>query len=188
VARGVGLGLSIVERIARVLDHRIDLRSEPGRGSVFSVEAPRAAASAPAIPSEAPRTAVAPLAGLVVLAIDNEPSILEGMRALLGGWGCRVVTAAGITEAREAIAAGAEIPEVVIADYHLDQGDGLEAIAQLREALATDIPAMLVTADRSPTVRERASLINVHVLNKPVKPAALRALLAQWRATRVAAE
>jgi Na+/proline symporter/signal transduction histidine kinase len=189
VARGVGLGLSIVERIARVLDHRIDLRSEPGRGSVFSVEAPRAAAAAEtAVPSEAPRTPVAPLAGLVVLAIDNEPSILKGMRTLLGGWGCRVITAAGVNEALDAVAGGAEVPEVVIADYHLDEGDGLEAIARLREVLAADLPAMLVTADRSPAVREQASLINVHVLNKPVKPAALRALLAQWRATRVAAE
>ncbi|HEX2725995.1 MAG TPA: response regulator, partial [Beijerinckiaceae bacterium] len=132
--------------------------------------------------------AAAPLAGLVVLAIDNEPSILEGMRALLGGWDCRVITAAGLKEALDAVAAGADTPEVVIADYHLDEGDGLEAIARLRETLAADVPAMLVTADRSPTVRERAALINVHVLNKPVKPAALRALLAQWRATRVAAE
>jgi Na+/proline symporter/signal transduction histidine kinase len=189
VARGVGLGLSIVERIARVLDHPIALRSEPGRGSVFRIEAPLAlrapAAAAPLKPS---RTPAAPLAGLAVLAIDNEPAILDGMRTLLGGWGCQVITAASLQDAVAVLGAHANPPEVIIADYHLDEGDGLTAIAALRARLSVDVPAVLVTADRSLALRNEAHRLNVHVLNKPVKPAALRALLAQWRATRVAAE
>ena len=189
VARGLGLGLSIVERMARVLDHRITVRSEPGRGSLFRVEASLAApAAAATAPVKRPRTPAQPLAGLVVLAIDNEPAILLGMRTLLGGWGCEVVTAAGIDEALAALGAREDMPGVIIADFHLDEGDGLDAIAALRARLALEVPAVLVTADRSLALREQASARNVHVLNKPVKPAALRALLAQWRATRIAAE
>ncbi|MFL5128329.1 MAG: NahK/ErcS family hybrid sensor histidine kinase/response regulator [Microvirga sp.] len=187
VARGLGLGLSIVERVARVLDHPIALSSEPGRGSVFRVEVPIAAAQAPSVVAiRKPRGPATPLAGLTVLAIDNEPSILEGMRALLTGWGCEVITAASLDAAREAMAR--RLPEVIVADYHLDEGNGLEVVAALRRAYAAEIPAVLVTADRSPAVREAAAAATVHVLNKPLKPAALRALLAQWRATRVAAE
>jgi signal transduction histidine kinase/CheY-like chemotaxis protein len=189
IARGVGLGLSIVERIARVLDHPVSLRSEPGRGSVFRVEVPIARQlPATAAPRSAPRIPVMPLAGLTVLAIDNEPSILEGMRALLGGWGCQVVTAASLVEALDRLRGGAPVPEVIAADYHLDEGDGLQAVAALRATSGVDIPAVLLTADRSLALRNEAEDLQIHVLNKPVKPAALRALLAQWRATRVAAE
>jgi CheY-like chemotaxis protein/anti-sigma regulatory factor (Ser/Thr protein kinase) len=189
VARGVGLGLSIVERIARVLDHPISIRSEPGRGSMFRVEAPVAARQPAAIaPLQARRTSATPLAGLAVLAIDNEPAILEGMRTLLGGWGCQVVTAASLKEALDELSARRDMPGVIIADYHLDEGDGLQTIAALRAHLTSDVPALLITADRSLALREEAARVGVHVLNKPVKPAALRALLAQWRATRVAAE
>jgi CheY-like chemotaxis protein len=77
---------------------------------------------------------------------------------------------------------------VIVADYHLDEGDGLDAIQSLRQKAGIDLPAVLVTADRTPAVREAAAALDAHVLNKPVKPAALRALLAQWRASRVAAE
>jgi CheY-like chemotaxis protein len=161
----------------------------PGHGSVFRVEAPLAERQAPAVlPRETPRTPAAPLAGLAVLAIDNDPTILEGMRTLLGGWGCQVVTAAGTREAMHALEGREDRPGVIIADYHLDEGNGLEAVAALRTRLAADVPAVLITADRSLALREEAEKAGVNVLNKPVKPAALRALLAQWRATRIAAE
>jgi len=189
VARGLGLGLSIVERIARVLSHPLRLASEPGRGSTFSVELPVVApvAAQPA-PVEARPAALAPLAGLTVLAIDNEPAILDGMRILLQGWGCAVRTAASAEEACALLGDGPQ-PAVLIADYHLDEGaNGLDAIATVRACLGADVPAVLLTADRTPAVREEASARGVHVLNKPLKPAALRALLAQWRATRMAAE
>ncbi len=187
VARGLGLGLSIVERIGRVLEHPISLVSEAGRGSAFRVEVPLAAAQpAAAAPAETPRAPATPLAGLTVLAIDNEPAILDGMRALLGGWGCRVLTAGSAAEAVAAVASEGA-PQVIVADFHLDEGDGLQAIAAL-SALIGPTPAVLLTADRSRAVRDAASAQGVHVLNKPLKPAALRALLAQWRAVRIAAE
>ena len=185
VARGLGLGLSIVERAARLLDHPLALDSEPGRGSTFTLSVPRAPRAVPPA-AEAPRALDAPLAGLAVLAIDNEPAILDGMRALLGRWGCRVTPAGSLAEALGAVREAP--PAVILADYHLDEGDGLAAVAALRAALDAAVPAVLLTADRSPAVREAAEALGIHVLNKPLKPAALRALLAQWRATRVAAE
>jgi Na+/proline symporter/signal transduction histidine kinase len=188
-ARGLGLGLSIVERIARVLDHEVTLRSTVGKGSTFAVTLPTAAplpAAAPP-PSVAP-TRSAPLAGLRVVAIDNEPSIIEGMRVLLSGWGCTVITAASAQDAVAALRDAPEAPDVIIADYHLDEGDGLDAVVALRWKLGRELPAILLTADRSPAVRDAAFAKGVHVLHKPLKPAALRALLAQWRATRIAAE
>ncbi|GGK38635.1 hybrid sensor histidine kinase/response regulator [Salinarimonas ramus] len=187
VARGLGLGLSIVERIARVLDHKLDLASESGRGSRFSVLLPVVAPlPAMALPAEAPAAPAMPLAGLRVLAIDNEPAILEGMRTLLGGWGCRITVAASLDEATERLRAEPNGPDVVIADYHLDEGTGIEAIVALRWKLG-DLPAILLTADRTLPVRDEAAEKHIHVLNKPLKPAALRALLARWRAERRAA-
>ncbi len=187
-ARGLGLGLSIVERIGRVLDHKVSLRSAPGRGSTFAAELPVAAPlPASAARAEAMPTAAAPLAGLCVLAIDNEPAIIDGMRMLLGGWGCTVVTAAGLNDSLKHLKRRRQ-PDVIIADYHLDKGDGIEAIVALRWKLGRDLPAILLTADRSLAVREAATAKSIHVLHKPLKPAALRALLAQWRATRIAAE
>ncbi|HEX2554564.1 MAG TPA: NahK/ErcS family hybrid sensor histidine kinase/response regulator [Microvirga sp.] len=186
VARGLGLGLSIVERIGRVLDHPVTLMSKPGRGSVFRVAVPIAALPATVAPPDAPRAPLAPLAGLKVLALDNEPAIQEGMRTLLTGWGCEVATASDLAGALAAFEAG--IPEAILADYHLDDGNGLDAIAALREAAGRPLPALLLTADRTLAVRDAATAMDVHVLGKPVKPAALRALLVQWRASRAAAE
>ena len=120
-----------------------------------------------------------------MLVLENEPSILEGMRTLLTRWSCKVLLARDLDEALAAVRDGA--PEAILADYHLDEGNGLDAIAALREASGYT-PAVLLTADRSLAVREAAAALEVQVLNKPVKPAALRALLVQWRASRVAAE
>ena len=188
-AHGLGLGLSIVERLGRVLGHRIGLRSWPGKGSVFSVELP----AAPVLPAALARAASGPerhqpLAGLVVMAIDDEPRILEGMTVLLEGWGCQVLAASGLKQA-EALAASRRLaPQVLIADYHLGPELGIDVIVQLRWKFGPGLPAILLTADRSQSVRLEAELKDIVLLNKPIKPAALRALLAQWHVTRVAAE
>jgi signal transduction histidine kinase/CheY-like chemotaxis protein len=189
VARGVGLGLSIVERIARVLDCEVALKSNIGRGSRFSVEVPRAiAAVGEPIAHAVPRKVAGQLAGTVVLCIDNERAILDGMQILLGGWGCRVLKAADLAEALAAIEGSGHQPDGLLVDYHLDAGNGVVAISELRRRHRNDLPAILVTADRSAYVREEARAAGVHVLNKPVKPASLRALITQWRVQRVAAE
>jgi CheY-like chemotaxis protein len=193
VARGVGLGLSIVERIARVLDCEVALKSVVGSGSRFSVEVPRgkAVASEPAVHG-AKRPHPGRLADTVVLCIDNDRSILDGMEKLLGGWGCRVLTAADLTEALAAIEARGLEPDGLLVDYHLDGGNGIGAISELRRRFGRQdgatLPAILITADRSARVRDEAGAEGVHLLNKPLKPASLRALIMQWRVQRVAAE
>ncbi len=189
VARGVGLGLSIVERIARVLDCEVALQSNVGRGSRFSVEVPRASAVlGEPILRAVPKIAAGRLTGTVALCIDNERSILDGMETLLGGWGCRVLKAADLAEALAAMEGSGLEPDGLLVDYHLDGGNGVVAIMELRRRTGCDLPAILITADRSVHVREEARAAGAHVLNKPVKPAALRALITQWRMQRVAAE
>ncbi len=127
------------------------------------------------------------LAGIAVLCIDNEPKVLDGMETLLGGWGCQVLKAPDLASAIAAVADAKAVPHGLLVDYHLDHGNGLDAIAELRRRFGADLPAILITADRSPAVRDEARARDVQVLNKPLKPAALRALMAQWRVQRVAA-
>jgi Na+/proline symporter/signal transduction histidine kinase len=187
IARGLGLGLSIVERIARVLGSEVKVRSVLGRGSHFAVTVPRSNAKPVEISArEDTRVDPAHLAGTTALCIDNEPAVLDGMETLLRGWGCDVIKAPGLEQAIEAIDRSETPPNGLLVDYHLDHGTGIEAIVALR-ARYGDLPAILITADRSPAVREQARTENVQLLQKPLKPAALRAMLAQWRVMRAAA-
>jgi len=126
------------------------------------------------------------LVGLTALCIDNEPAVLDGMQTLLQGWGCEVIKAPDLEMAFAALSESEATPIGLLVDYHLDRGNGIEAIAALR-ARCGEVPAILITADRSPNVREQARAQGIQVLHKPIKPAALRALLAQWRVLRVAA-
>ncbi|MCB1447714.1 MAG: hybrid sensor histidine kinase/response regulator [Rhizobiaceae bacterium] len=189
-ASGLGLGLSIVDRISRVLNHPVTLQSIPGKGTEFRVRLPLEQTSAVPLAPEAASTAVGPgqrLDGLRVLCIDNEPAIIDGMRILLGGWGCAVETADSL-EACRRLAQRGRRPDIVIADYHLGDGNGIAAIARLRETFGP-MPAILVTADRTPEVRAQADRDGIAQLNKPVKPAALRATLSRLAGTaRQAAE
>jgi Na+/proline symporter/signal transduction histidine kinase/CheY-like chemotaxis protein len=188
VARGLGLGLSIVERIARVLDYKIGVVSTVGRGSHFSVEAPLSAA----VPVKQHQRMARDvdriqLSGITVLCIDNDLTILDGMETLLGGWGCRVLKAPDLATAIAVTGEAKISPDGLLVDYHLDDGSGITAIKELRRRFGAGLTAILITADRSPQVREEARVNGVQVLNKPVKPAALRALLTQWRMQRVVA-
>jgi len=188
VARGLGLGLSIVERIARVLDYKIGVVSTVGRGSHFSVEAPLSAA----VPVKqhqrmAREVDRVQLSGITVLCIDNDLTILDGMETLLGGWGCRVLKAPDLATAIAVTGEAKISPDGLLVDYHLDDSSGITAIKELRRRFGAGLTAILITADRSPQVREEARVNGVQVLNKPVKPAALRALLTQWRMQRVVA-
>jgi signal transduction histidine kinase len=175
---GLGLGLSIVERMAKVLEAPVHVRSEPGRGSMFAIDIPLAEQQKPAtIPK--PRKVQPPaLAGAVrVLVIDNERPILEGMQLLLAGWGNIVHTATGTEEALAALAAADGRIDMILADYHLNNEDGITVIRTLRTRARRPIPAVLITADRTPAVADLAVAHDVHLLRKPLKPAALRAAM-----------
>lgn len=182
IERGLGLGLSIVERIVKVLELKLDLASKVGKGSTFTLLLPRA--SVPKVrrhkmePPQ-PQPLVASLAGRRVLVIDNEPSILDGMRILLEGWSCSVLTAADAEAAIGACRTAKFRPDVMLVDYHLDQSNGIDAVLKLRWRFRSVIPAVLITADRTPEVRDRAKKEQMEMLNKPIKPPALRALLIQ---------
>jgi Na+/proline symporter/signal transduction histidine kinase len=165
IARGLGLGLSIVERIAKVLDHRIALYSLPGKGSIFTLEAPTATSLALLPTPQTVQHIPSGISGLRILCIDNEPAILEGMRVLVGGWGCEVLTA---VDDRSAIAVLKRIkgqPDAIIADYHLDRGNGLAVIRAIRKSMKVPVKAILLTADRTAELREQAAAIEVQVLN-----------------------
>ncbi len=185
-AEGLGLGLSIVDRIARVLRLEIRIFSTPGKGTRFSVLLP-IAAEAPRREVEArpPARSATSLSGLNVLCIDNDERILEGMRLLLEGWGCKVATLSG---SRDLDARVVTRPDIILADYHLDDETGLDLIVRLRARHGEDIPAVLVTADRSGEVRAAATRLDVPVINKPLKPAALRSAMARVRPLAPAAQ
>ena len=174
--RGLGLGLSICQRVSRMLEHPIGVRSWPGRGSVFSIRVPIADTPAPQRPARVP-VAHRDLAGLKVLCLDNEREILEGMEALLSRWGVSVRVAETVAEALPL--AQIERPDVLLADYHLhDELDGLDALEALRAVCGKSTPAVLITADGSDAVKREARDRGIPVLTKPVKPASLRAFLA----------
>jgi PAS domain S-box-containing protein len=180
--RGLGLGLAIVDRIARMLGHPVGVRSAPGRGSCFSVSMPIARERVAQTAQRRERLPARQPAALSVLVIDNEASVQDGMRTLLQGWGCKVAAAASLPEALESLSAHRLTPDVVLVDLHLDNGlDGFAVIAALRAAFGADLPAALISADRSDGVRSMAREQGILPLPKPVRIAALRALLAQCR-------
>lgn len=190
-ASGLGLGLSIVDRIARVLHHPVELASKPGRGTTFKVVMPIDVAkpASDGIVKLASDSRTTPsLIGFRVLCIDNEPKILEGMQLLISGWGCDVSCVGSIAD-MDAALEGAAAPDLVIADYHLGDGSGIGAILRLRALTKTELPALLITADRSAEVRAEAERHAITLQHKPVRPAALRAFLTQISSQRrVAAE
>ncbi|WP_425317919.1 PAS domain-containing hybrid sensor histidine kinase/response regulator [Pseudomonas nitroreducens] len=176
--RGVGLGLAIVDRIAGILGCRVQVRSVPGRGSVFAIEVPLVRDLPQAGPVEnGPRPVTGdPLPGRRLLVIDNEEAILLSMAALLGQWGCEVLVATNYEEALKAL--DGKAPEVILADYHLDHGrTGCEAVRGLREHFRRELPAVMITADRSDDCRRALQRLGMPLLNKPVKPGKLRAAL-----------
>ncbi|MCV9962632.1 hybrid sensor histidine kinase/response regulator [Pararhizobium sp. BT-229] len=187
-ASGLGLGLSIVDRISRVLNHTVDLQSKPGKGTRFRVTMPidRSAGLVKTTSAATVGTAE-PLHGLRVLCIDNEAQIIEGMKLLLEGWGCTVSTALSLAAWQADPANLARHPDAIIADYHLDNATGIDAIRAIRDHFTIAIPALLVTADRSPEVRAAAERDGVALQNKPVRPASMRAWLTQLSVSMKAA-
>ena len=178
--KGLGLGLAICDRIARMLNHGIDVTSRPGRGSCFSVTVPLAKLSDPP-PSETQVAAHTDSIGLkdsVVLCEDNDPDILEAMNLLLDRWGCPTVLLAETQAqaAQQVLKHGA--PDFVLMDYQLnDQSNGLQVMRHLDGILETTLPAIVITADRSSELEESVKASGYGLLRKPIRPAALRALM-----------
>ncbi|TCO83364.1 signal transduction histidine kinase [Plasticicumulans lactativorans] len=171
---GLGLGLAIVERIARMLDAPVDVRSQPGRGSVFRVMVPRGDAALALREAAASGAAAAggeQLQGRRILLLENDRASRESLEALLESWQCRVQAAGGLVEFEHALAFA---PDAVIADYHLDgEENGLQAAARV----AGRCPVLIVTSNRAPELAARVRGCGARLLYKPLQPARLRALL-----------
>jgi two-component system, sensor histidine kinase len=178
--KGLGLGLAIVDRIARLLNIAVAVQSSVGRGSCFAVTVPY---------GELPATVVAPdaavefgqpdaVAGKCVLVIENDPDGMEGMQALLAAWDCTLLQAASVDHAVAALDGNASPPDIVIADYHLDGGAlGTDAIAALRARCGRALPALVISSDRSAELRRKLKALGYPFLPKPTSPARLRAMM-----------
>ncbi|GAB6403730.1 hybrid sensor histidine kinase/response regulator [Pseudomonas sp. MHK4] len=176
--KGLGLGLAIADGLCRVLGHKLRVRSWPGRGSVFSVSVPLARAQA-ALPAKAAQLNGKLPSGAQVLCIDNEDSILIGMNSLLTRWGCQVWTARNRQECMALLDDGLR-PQLALVDYHLDDGEtGTELMAWLRTRLGEPVPGVVISADGRPETMAQVHAAGLDYLAKPVKPAALRALLSR---------
>ncbi len=177
--KGLGLGLAIADGLCRVLEHKLEVRSWPGKGSVFSVTVPlaqQAEAAKPVATLEQPGQA---LAGTQVLCVDNEDSILTGMYSLLSRWGCQVWTARNRLECEHLLSENVR-PHLALVDFHLDDGEtGTELMAWLRTRLAEPLPGVVISADGRPELIAQVHAAGLDYLSKPVKPAALRALLSR---------
>jgi PAS domain S-box-containing protein len=186
--RGLGLGLAIVDRVARMLDHPQHLKSAPGKGAAFGIAVPLARSAgdqgrAPTMEEARATLTRAPF----VACIDDSAQVLDGMTALLESWGCTVATAPDADHLLHTVASG-ERPDLLLIDLHLgdDRPDGIQELTKLRTAWGPGIPVALITADRDAAVAARARSLGLDILLKPVKPAKLRALLAHCNVKSVA--
>ncbi|MGZ9033459.1 MAG: hybrid sensor histidine kinase/response regulator [Rhodospirillales bacterium] len=177
--KGFGLGLAIVQRIAKALGHPITVRSSINRGSVFAVEVPLGiGAATPKRRGQLAASVANTVSGGIVAVIENDEVVSEGMRVLLEGWGREVVNAFDGDEVFAQLGEKRRLPRLLVADYHLDDGrTRVEAIARIREAAGNAIPGIIITADRSPEVLRLVRSSGFYLLNKPIRPAKLRALM-----------
>jgi len=188
---GFGLGLAIVQRMARALDHTIDLCSHVGQGTSFHVYAPEVMPLTKGMPSPGPAAHPYITAGSKndtkapygfsrcnVIVIDNDKTVLHAMAVLLERWSCNWRQAIDLQEVRQIADAADFRPDIVLADYHLDHGtNGIDGVSILREAWGPGLPAVIITADHSRSTANVVRTANCELLRKPVKPAELRALM-----------
>ncbi|MDX2350990.1 hybrid sensor histidine kinase/response regulator NahK/ErcS' [Stutzerimonas xanthomarina] len=174
--RGLGLGLAIVEKIARILGHRIQVSSVPGRGSKFAIEVPLA--------KRAPKASVEPsatdqllerLKGARVWVLDNDTAICAGMRTLLEGWGCHVVTALSEQDLAGQVDNFHADADLIIADYHLDNGcNGVDVVETVNARRASPLPALMITANYSNELKQQVRELGHMLMHKPVRPMKLK--------------
>lgn len=178
---GKGLGLAIVRRATAMLQHPLELTSDAGAGACFALTVPEGESQADAAPAQAKPARDRSIQGRRILVIDNETQIQLGMETLLTGWGCQVMIAGSGAAALDRLGkdlAEGECPDAIIADFHLDHAEtGDQAVHEIRTWLGHDVPAVVISADRSDALKQRLGDQKLPLLGKPVKPAQLRALL-----------
>ncbi len=179
--RGVGLGLAIVERLSTLLDHRLQLESQPGKGTCFTIAMPHAD-SRDGADLGAPQATPVPVAqgsGLI-LVVDDEAAIQVAMKAVLQSWGYSVIAAGSYAEMMQQIANHPAIPCLIVCDYRLrDNETGSAVIEQLRSEYNEEIPGMLITGDTAPDRIKEAQASGYLLLHKPVANSKLREAIVQ---------
>jgi signal transduction histidine kinase len=178
--KGLGLGLAIVARLARLLGTSVNVYSQPGKGSCFSFRLPQCA---PAQDSDLAPPPGAPsgvnLEHALVAFIDDDQAILEAMVELLANWGIEVAAGQDVVQVLGDLHELGRPPDLIVSDYRLGGGGtGMDAIAALREAFGAELPAILITGDTAPETIQAITASGLPVLHKPIKPAKLRAMLA----------
>ncbi len=175
----LGLGLAIVDKMAQVLEHRIQVRSREGRGSVFSVTVPCGVLRQVPLPQSIPQMpGLERLKGAPVWVIDNDQAICDGMATLLGGWGCKVLTARSREHLQLQVDVAGERVGLVIADYHLDNGaSGLDLVSWLNNQRTVTAPVLMITANHSPALKHSIRERGYELMHKPIKPLKLKTAL-----------
>lgn len=179
--RGLGLGLAIVEKLSRILEHPITVRSKVNKGSIFSVSVPREAQhrfTPKAVELPTSQSFGKELENRIFWLIDNDESICLAMQLLLENWGAKVITACSLQELETKVNPACSTPDVLICDYHLNDGEtGIEAAQELLPAFTQPIPVLMITANYSKELNTEVRKRGFHLLNKPVKPLRLKTLL-----------
>lgn len=183
--KGQGLGLAIVDRLVKLLGIGIELRSAPGKGTMFALQmamgrAPdrseRSDKHAAFVASE-PNVEMLPLRGKRVLVVDDDELVLTSTSTILSAWGGSVSLAGSLQVVLDKLAAGKDW-DLIISDYQLGvEETGLDVIKAVREQRHRDVPAILISGDTSPELLQLANSAGHHLIHKPVKPAKLRSLV-----------
>ena len=174
--RGLGLGLAIVDKIARMLGHRIRVSSRLGKGSMFAIEVPLTTRAPRArVVHEAPDLLLERLSGSRIWVLDNDAAICAGMRTLLEAWGCQVVTALSEEDLARQVDNYHADADLLIADYHLDDGhNGVDAVALINSRRSTPLPALMITANYSNELKQQMRELGHTLMHKPARPMKLK--------------
>ncbi len=182
--QGLGLGLSITQSLAHILQHSLTLTSIESQGCKFSITL--AKAKPQPVVQEITLSPKAGLQGATVLCIDNDEAVLSGMTELLTAWQCNVLGASSFEQAISVFTEYQNEIDILLVDYQLDNNqDGLTLIAQIRRHQLSPVPAILITATTEHNIEEKAKSANVGFMRKLVKPAALRAMMSSMLAKRL---
>lgn len=174
---GLGLGLSIVTRLADLLGHQLEITSRVGKGSRFAVIVPTAQAREEPV-AAAPAGIADTAAGSCILVIDDDPLALDGMSGILRSWGCEVIALSSPDPGRLAAVVRRSKPDLIISDLHLGNGrSGMDLIEHIRAKTGAAIPAFLVSGDTTPERFKEVKALGYHLLHKPVTPIRLRAMV-----------
>ncbi len=180
--KGLGLGLSIVKRLADLMGAPLTLRSQPGRGTVFTLELPVGRAVKPPVGAVSGKAVPGiTLDGRLIVIVEDEPAVRGGLEALLRGWGATLLSfdsvAACNAWAAQCDAAQAR-PDLLVVDYRLESGvTGVDAINALRSRFGATLPAIVVTGSTMTALEQEAQDKDFHLLLKPVVPNKLRAMM-----------